>query len=166
MRRVLTPRHPPAEHCCHPGHRHHDDLAHQLTPHNSYGWAAFIAAGGGAYYFAKRSINADRARRAEEDHQKRLRQYQLEQAYLSSGAPPMNPSAPGSVTAEVAKKRREREDKDWHEQTDEASNPSQEASKDPAPTRHAPEDEGQKMREKSKYEASDVFRSRKGDRFS
>jgi hypothetical protein len=45
-------------------------------------------------------------------------------------------------------------------------NPSHEASSDPAPTRHAPEDEAQKVREKSKYEASDVYRSRKGDRFS
>ena len=48
----------------------------------------------------------------------------------------------------------------------EGGNPSREASADPAPTRHAPEDEGQQAREKSKYEASDVFRSRKGDRFS
>jgi hypothetical protein len=39
-------------------------------------------------------------------------------------------------------------------------NPSQQANADPAATRH----EGQG--EKSKYEASDVFRSRKGDRFS
>lgn len=70
----------------------------------------------------------------------------------------------GKKEGELTKK--EREDKDWHTQLDEASNPSQEASKDPAPTRHAPEDEAQKMREKSKYEASDVFRSRKGDRFS
>lgn len=54
-------------------------------------------------------------------------------------------------------------DKDW---VDDASDPSQEASMDPAPTRHAPVDEGQREKEKSKYEASDVFRSRKGDRFS
>ena len=40
------------------------------------------------------------------------------------------------------------------------------ASQDPAPTRHAPEDEAQKAGEKSKYEASDVYRTRKGDRFS
>jgi hypothetical protein len=57
--------------------------------------------------------------------------------------------------------------KDWGEQGEGAVGPSQEASmNEPAPTRHAPEDEAQKMREKSKYEASDVFRSRKGDRFS
>lgn len=45
-------------------------------------------------------------------------------------------------------------------------NPSVQASQDPAPTRHAPSDEGQRVGEKSKYEASDVYRSRKGDRFS
>lgn len=45
-------------------------------------------------------------------------------------------------------------------------NPSAQASQDPAPTRHAPSDEGQRVAEKSKYEASDVYRTRKGDRFS
>jgi hypothetical protein len=45
-------------------------------------------------------------------------------------------------------------------------NPSTQASQDPAPTRHAPEDERQAAAEKSKYEASDIYRSRKGDRFS
>lgn len=61
---------------------------------------------------------------------------------------------------------KKRGDHDWHAQTDEASHPSQEASMDPAPTRHAPEDEQQKMKEKSKYEASDVYRQKRGDRFS
>jgi hypothetical protein len=37
---------------------------------------------------------------------------------------------------------------------------------DPAPTRHAPEHEGQQVAEKSKYEASDVYRQKRGDRFS
>ena len=135
----------------------------------SYGWAAFIAAGGGAYYFAKRSINADRAHKAEIEHQKRIAQYQLEQAYLSNPSPaPSNPPAPGSVSSELGKRREAvgRENKDWYVGKDEASNPSQEASSDPAPTRHAPEDERQRVSEKSKYEASDVYRSRKGDRFS
>jgi len=49
---------------------------------------------------------------------------------------------------------------------DDAGSPSSEASHDPAPTRHAPENEGQRMREKSKYEAGEPFRARKGDRFS
>lgn len=45
---------------------------------------------------------------------------------------------------------------------EDSGNPSVQASQDPAPTRHAEEEEGGK----SKYEASAVFRSRKGDRFS
>jgi hypothetical protein len=50
---------------------------------------------------------------------------------------------------------------------DHSGSPSQEASTlDPAPTRHAPESEGQRVREKSKYEASEPFRAKKGDRFS
>jgi hypothetical protein len=40
------------------------------------------------------------------------------------------------------------------------------ANMDPAPTRHEPVDERGRAVEKSKYEASDVYRSRKGDRFS
>ncbi|KAJ4293642.1 hypothetical protein N0V90_008926 [Kalmusia sp. IMI 367209] len=152
-----------------------------------YGWATLIVAGGGAYYFAKRSINADRARKADLDAQKRLTQYQLEQAYHQSppqppskqapkptpsnmpayAGKPYTPPAPKSVTSELGKMRGEgREDKDWHVGHDEAGNPSQEANSDPAPTRHAPEDEAQRLKEKSKYEASDVYRSRKGDRFS
>ena len=49
---------------------------------------------------------------------------------------------------------------------DHSGSPSQEAASDPAPTRHAPESEGQRVREKSKYEASEPYRARKGDRFS
>lgn len=37
---------------------------------------------------------------------------------------------------------------------------------DPAPTRHAPTTEGERVIEKSKYESSTPFRSKKGDRFS
>lgn len=44
------------------------------------------------------------------------------------------------------------------------ASPSLEANADPAPTRHAPTNEAEGVLEKSKYEASEVFRSRKGDR--
>lgn len=44
--------------------------------------------------------------------------------------------------------------------------PSREASADPAPTRHAPETEGQRVAEKSKYESSQPYKAPKGDRFS
>ncbi|KAF1997024.1 hypothetical protein P154DRAFT_537533 [Amniculicola lignicola CBS 123094] len=148
-----------------------------------YGWGSLILAGGGAYYFAKKSINADRAAKAAADREKRLAQHQLEQSYLYKPAQTQTTSptskalsGPISSTPSIGRPgaggptgtgRAEAKDAggngDWG---DEAGNPSGEASKDPAPTRHAPEDEAQKMREKSKYEASDVFRSRKGDRFS
>lgn len=50
--------------------------------------------------------------------------------------------------------------------TDTAGSPSQESSSDPAPTRHAPTTEGQRVFEKSKYESSVPYKSPKGDRFS
>jgi hypothetical protein len=49
---------------------------------------------------------------------------------------------------------------------DYAGSPSAEASEDAAPVGHAPETEQQKIRERSKYEAAEPYRSRKGDRFS
>ncbi|EDU44107.1 conserved hypothetical protein [Pyrenophora tritici-repentis Pt-1C-BFP] len=132
---------------------------------DSYGWATLIVAGGGAYFFAKRSINADRAAKAEADRQKRIRIYQLEHG-MQESAPvttPLNPTAragstqaaPNSVTRGIGGGMGQAE-----------GNPSIQASQDPAPTRHAPESEGQRVGEKSKYEANEVYRSRKGDRFS
>jgi len=49
---------------------------------------------------------------------------------------------------------------------DHAGSPSSEISEDAAPVGHAPVDNDQRMREKSKYEASEPYRSKKGDRFS
>ena len=49
---------------------------------------------------------------------------------------------------------------------DHAGSPSSEASEEAAPVGHAPETADQKMRERSKYEAAEPFRSKKGDRFS
>jgi hypothetical protein len=49
---------------------------------------------------------------------------------------------------------------------DYAASPSAEASEEAAPVAHAPETEQQKIRERSKYEAAEPYRSRKGDRFS
>jgi hypothetical protein len=50
--------------------------------------------------------------------------------------------------------------------TDNVGSPSEEASADPAPTRHEPETDSQRIAEKSKYEASAPFRGKRGDRFS
>lgn len=49
--------------------------------------------------------------------------------------------------------------------TDPVGSPGREQH-DPAPTRHAPSTEGERTYEKSKYESSTPFRSKKGDRFS
>lgn len=49
---------------------------------------------------------------------------------------------------------------------DHVGSPSAEASEDAAPVGHAPETEQQQIRERSKYEAAEPYRSRKGDRFS
>ncbi|KAF2021303.1 hypothetical protein BU24DRAFT_416966, partial [Aaosphaeria arxii CBS 175.79] len=129
----------------------------------SYGWGTLIVAGGGAYYFAKRSINAERAAKSEADFRKRQRQYEMEQAHINGGGSTSSSTSspyaplpsgirpvPPSVVDELKRKREEaKADKDWHVQDDNAGHPSQEANSDPAPTRHAPEDESQKVTEKS-----------------
>lgn len=53
-----------------------------------------------------------------------------------------------------------------HKGLDHAGSPSSEISEDAAPVGHAPINNEQKMREKSKYEAAEPYRSKKGDRFS
>ncbi|KAL2677194.1 hypothetical protein Neosp_010962 [[Neocosmospora] mangrovei] len=94
--------------------------------------------GGGAYFFAKRQINADRQAKLEA-HRKKKQMIESLEYDQGNGSPA---------------------------RTDSAGSPSQEASSDPAPTRHAPETEAQRVGEKSKYESSTVYRSPKGDRFS
>ncbi|KAH6638821.1 hypothetical protein C7974DRAFT_409825 [Boeremia exigua] len=138
-----------------------------------YGWATLIAAGGGAYYFAKKSINAERAAKAEADRQKRVRQYQLEAAHGMHGQSPSNGASsnptvgPNAVVSASTSTAQYKGDKQGVAQSirseDESGSASVQASRDPAATRHAPASEGA---EKSKYEASDVYRTRKGDRFS
>lgn len=110
-----------------------------------------MVAGGGAYYFAKKSINADRSARFEADQRRRQIQASLEYSNTV-------PSKPSSSSAKHVNGGPAREDS--------SGSPSQEATLDPAPTRHAPESEGQRVREKSKYEAAEPFRAKKGDRFS
>lgn len=98
-----------------------------------------ILAGGGAYYFAKRSINADREERA-------LAMERRRQATRPLRSSDLGPAA--SASASSAQQDR--------------PSPSQEAAADPAPVTHVQED----MSAKGKYEAAEPFRSRKGDRFS
>jgi len=107
-------------------------------------------AGGGAYYFAKKQINADRASRYEAEMTRKARFQNLE------------PVAPVDSSPKTKKKKSTQNGKDQ----DYAGNPSAEASEDAAPVGHVPETEQQKIRERSKYEAAEPYRSRKGDRFS
>ncbi|TGJ76429.1 hypothetical protein E0Z10_g10878 [Xylaria hypoxylon] len=117
------------------------------------GWGSLCVAGAGAYYFAKKSINADRAQRFEETQRKRRMMNSLEH----SDNIPTKPASTSSVGPPS---------NDTPVSNDFAGSPSQEASSDPAPTRHAPTTEGQRVFEKSKYESSTPYRSPKGDRFS
>lgn len=49
---------------------------------------------------------------------------------------------------------------------DDVASPSAEASHDPAPTRHEPMTENERVAEKGKYEAAAPFRPPRGNRFS
>lgn len=49
---------------------------------------------------------------------------------------------------------------------DHASNPSSEASEEEAPVGHAPINAEERLKNRSKYEAAEPYRSKKGDRFS
>jgi hypothetical protein len=111
--------------------------------------------GGGmvAYIFAKKSINADRAQKVLDDKEWRKKQEKLREnehqfrAYMlgKTGGKGGNGNGNGNGNGD----------------DNGGAEPSREMT-DPAPTRHAPE-EGQL--EKSKYEATEVWRSPKGDRF-
>ncbi|KAJ9626000.1 hypothetical protein H2204_010299 [Knufia peltigerae] len=111
---------------------------------------------GGAYYFAKKSINADRAARFEAEQKKKAYQRRIED---SSYTPPRSKTKtrtqadPSSGTHNA-------------KGLDHAGSPSSEISEDAAPVGHAPVDSEQRIREKSKYEAAVPYRSKKGDRFS
>jgi len=95
------------------------------------GWGSLIVAGAGAFYFAKKEINADRR---EKYLQRQQRQHEQDMLRYGNESAQMNPSS--------------------------------EASSDPAPTRHVPQTEQENVHGKSKYEATAVYRSPKGDRFS
>jgi len=127
-----------------------------------YGWGVLCVAGGGAYYFAKRSINADRAARYEAEQKKQSRLRRLESSSI-----PFNNAPPS--TKSKGKSKTQSDPSSGTNNTkglDHAGSPSSEISEDAAPVGHAPVDQDQKIREKSKYEAAEPFRSKKGDRLS
>ncbi|EOO01506.1 hypothetical protein UCRPA7_3033 [Phaeoacremonium minimum UCRPA7] len=119
----------------------------------------FPLSGGAAYVFAKRSINADRQSRLE---QQRKKKDMMESMEYGSNVP----SRPLSSSAMGGSAMTGNGNNGSPARTDTAGSPSQESSADPAPTRHAPTTEGQRVFEKSKYESTAPFRSPKGDRFS
>ena len=103
------------------------------------------SAGGGAYIFAKRSVNADKKARHEEEMKRRRLKESLEAEFYSK--PPSS--------------------KPTHRKTpDHAHSPSTEASTDPAPSEHVAENGSQKEVEENKYLATKPYRAKKGDRFS
>lgn len=120
---------------------------------------SFYAAGGAAYVFAKKSINADRQSRLE---QQRKKKDMMESMEYGSNVP----SRPLSSSAMGGSAMSGNGNNGGPARTDTAGSPSQESNTDPAPTRHAPTTEGQRVLEKSKYESTVPFRSPKGDRFS
>jgi len=111
--------------------------------------ADFQVAGGAAYYFAKKEINQERASKFEAEQRRRRMQESLEYTARTEPSPVTGAKKNGGPA-----------------RSDSSGSPSQEATLDPAPTRHAPQTEGERVREKSKYETSEPFRAKKGDRFS
>ncbi|KAG5942766.1 hypothetical protein E4U53_007171 [Claviceps sorghi] len=107
-------------------------------------------AGGGAYYFAKREINADRQAKLEAARNKKQALRSGEYAGFESSS-----SSTSGYDHNGAPAR-----------TDSAGTPRPEASHDLAETPHAGGPESDKMREKSKYESAIPYSNRKGDRFS
>ena len=117
-----------------------------------YGWAVLIVAGGGSYYFAKRSINADREARAEDAERRRQQRERMRvQAAINDKASAAQ-TGPSNAKRQAAAAR-----------SDDNPSPSMQGVEgDPAPVTHAQEEAAVK----GKYEAAEPFRSRKGDRFS
>ena len=93
---------------------------------------------------AKRNINADKRARHERDMQRRRLNESLEEDWRAMQQQPSHR-------------------KDHHKERDYAGSPSGEASHDPAPTSHP---SGGDEVGRSKYEPTEVYRSKKGDRFS
>lgn len=107
-----------------------------------YGWGVLMVAGAGAYYFAKKSINEDKAERQEKEIKRRMLASRME--------------------------ARERVDSRAQSEAQTASNdhisgPRREANRDPSPSSHPT---STPPVERGKYAPAEAYVSRKGDRFS
>ena len=119
------------------------------------GWGVLCVAGGGAYYFAKKSVNADRASRYEADMKQKARIQGLE------------PVAPTDSDSSSKSSRSKKKNDGWVEEDhDYAGRPSVEAGEDVASVGHSPQMDQARTSVKSKYEAAEPYRSRKGNRLS
>ncbi|KLJ12178.1 hypothetical protein EMPG_09606 [Blastomyces silverae] len=129
---------------------------------NRVGWGSLCVAGGGAYYFAKKSINADRAQRHEEAQRRKEEAYRREYSAKppSSTSTTMSSQSPSSSGGGLANAARA----NGAAGMDDTGSPSREAGHDPAATRHEPETQAERVNEKGKYEASEQYTSRKGNR--
>ncbi|KAJ5573772.1 uncharacterized protein N7459_008199 [Penicillium hispanicum] len=129
------------------------------------GWGALCVAGGGAYYFAKQSINADRQARFEAEYKRKAQLKAIEtehkrQAALGTPSATSTPTPGDDASLKRANMSR------FQNAADDVASPSSEASHDPAPTRHEPMTENDRVLEKGKYEAAEPFRPPRGNRFS
>ena len=104
-----------------------------------------LQAGGGAYVFAKRSVNAEKKARFEEELKRRRLKDALDIEFY---AKPPSPTQ-GRRTPH-----------------DRVNSPSTEASHDSAPTEHPLEDGGHRVQEEENYLATKPYKSKKGDRFT
>nr|OQO04074.1 hypothetical protein B0A51_17547 [Rachicladosporium sp. CCFEE 5018]OQO28904.1 hypothetical protein B0A51_03924 [Rachicladosporium sp. CCFEE 5018] len=117
----------------------------------AYGWGILVLAGGGAYFFAKRSINADRDERAALNEERRIASQANRRRYQDSA-----PSKPAQASSGILEKAADG--------INAAATPNIKPSvvADPAPVSQSQAE----MSAKSQYEAAAPYRSRKGDRFS
>lgn len=116
---------------------------------------------------AKRSINQDRAAKFEEQRRRKQIVESLEYSANVPSRPLSSATMGGSGAMGNGGVGGGGAGGGGPARTDAAGSPSQESSGgDPAPTRHAPTTEAQRVAEKSKYESTTPFRSPKGDRFT
>ncbi|CRL29433.1 unnamed protein product [Penicillium camemberti] len=124
------------------------------------GWGTLCLAGGGAYYFAKQSINADRQARFEAEVKRKAQMKQMENEHKRQAQSVSTPTPGNDTSSKRASMAR------FQNASDDAASPSAEASHDPAPTRHEPLTESDRVVEKGKYETAQPYRPPSGNRFS
>ncbi|KAJ5775160.1 uncharacterized protein N7511_000171 [Penicillium nucicola] len=124
------------------------------------GWGTLCVAGGGAYYFAKQSINADRQSRFDAEIKRKAQMKAMEEEHKRQTLYTPGPTPSDDASLKRANMTR------LQNTADDVASPSTEASHDPAPTRHEPLTEADRVLEKGKYETSTPYRPPTGNRFS